>query len=631
MISVKQQKMTIWMIEQRAKDLNWFTDVWTVRATFRFHWHFRSFRSSILSFVMSIKGASYANVLGRYLMIQRMLPRLDMEILYNSFCQGILKTSKGYKYEYPMKWKLQREIKFHFGLHHGFWYFRHHVIKQGSSYCIASQSNFGISINFLYSPKVQMCDIHNFDCRQVDAFNKPWFFRIQQRYDPFWATRVGEAQNPGPDPFKLAIINPTAVLGKINDICTLECHMVALSENSATKSVQLETSQTWRNKGFKSIWSAPVAAHTWTFKEDEAKRGQASGVSIHSILPIRQSRIPLSDDLDRTRIVSAIVQCGKWPINIITIYGYPLCQKDSKHKTNQLLNEAANLADQSRLPTLIVGDFNVPCTELAAAQTLMQEGYIPLDQLYFNLYGQEMPFTCREATRPDQALVHFKLIPFVTHIEVNKTKIVPDHDPIAIHLSLPDAQPVTQNWNLPMSWIPYEPDPELVEIAFFQNWQPPRLTNTDNAMSDALKLWATTCEEAVDWTIRMQHKIDPNKYPQKCLPKTAKGRNQTRQIVKKPITCVAKACSGQYDPQTEMASFRLRHKIRQLRRLQSFQYRVRKLQHLESIKTETFVALKQEWTAITNAKGFKQGFSSWCIDIYRNLDITLRRFQMKIF
>ena len=602
-----------WMIEQRAKNLNWFTEEWTFRATDRFHWHLGSLRRSILSVMISIKGASYANVLGRYFMIQSVLPRLDMGSLCNSFCQRILKTIKGY--EYPMNWKLQREIKFHFGLHHGFWHIKHHVIRQGRFYCFASQSKIDISLCLLYRPKEKLCDIHNLDCRQIDAFNNPWIFRIQQRYDPFLSTRVGEAKNPGPDPFKLAIINPTAVLGKITDICTLECHMIALSENSATKSVQLETSQTWRNKGFRSIWSAPVAAHTWTFKEDEAKRGQASGVSIHSVLPIRQSRIPINDDLDRTRIISAIVQCGKWPIHIIAIYGYPLCQKDSKYKTNQLLNEAANLADQSRLPTMIVGDYNVPCTELAAAQTLMQDGYIPLDQLYFNLYGQEMPFTCREATRPDQALVHFKLIPFVTHIEVNKTKIVPDHDPIVLHLRLPDAQPVTQNWNLPMSWIPFEPDPELVEIAFFQTWQPPKLTSTENAMSDALKLWATTCEEAVDWTIRMQHKIEPSKYPQKCLPKLARGRNQTRQIVKKPITCVAKACSGQYDPQTEMASFRLRHKIRQLRRLQSFQYRVRKLQHLDSIKYETFVALQQEWTAITNAKGFKQGFPSWCIDI----------------
>ena len=260
---------------------------------------------------------------------------------------------------------------------------------------------------------------------QIEPSPIPSYPRIQPRKDPFWATQVGEASNPGPDPFKFEIVNPTAVLGKIDDICPLKTHVVALSENCATKSVQLETSQSWRNKGYKSIWSAPVATHTWSFKEDEANRGQASGVSLHSQIPIRNTRIPLSEELDQTRILSAIVQCGKWPIHIITIYGYPQCQRDSQNKTNQLLLEAANHAEQSRLPAIIVGHFNVPCTELSTTQ-----GYQTIEQIYCQLYGCEMPFTCRAATRPDQALVHPKILPYISYIEVNKTKVVPDHDPV---------------------------------------------------------------------------------------------------------------------------------------------------------------------------------------------------------
>lgn len=57
--------MMTWMIEHRAKNLNWFTKEWTFRATDRFHWHLGSYRRSILSVMISIKGASYANVLGR--------------------------------------------------------------------------------------------------------------------------------------------------------------------------------------------------------------------------------------------------------------------------------------------------------------------------------------------------------------------------------------------------------------------------------------------------------------------------------------------------------------------------------------------------------------------------------------
>ena len=462
-----------------------------------------------------------------------------------------------------------------------------------------------------------LCDNHKperEEC-QIGMLLSLWKFRIQKRHDPFFAIRVGEAENPGPEPFKFAIVNPTAVLGKIPDICSLQIHAVMLSENSATKSVQVESSNVWRNKGFKSIWSMPVAAHAWTFKEDEARRGQASGVSIHSRLPIRYTRITMNNDIDHTRLVSAVIQCGKWPIHVVTIYGYPLCQKDSKHKTNQLLLEAAAQVEQTGLPSMIVGDFNVPCEDLSAAQILFQEGRLTLASIFSRKYGNDMPMTCRESTRPDQAIIHPKLIPFVTHIEVNKTKVVPDHDPIIFHLTIPDEQPMTQNWNLPSSWLQYEPDPVLVEKAFLQNWTPPTSSNSESSLSDALKLWAMTCETAVDIAIKQQHCDNPEKFPQKCLPAKAKGRNQPRRLVKKPITCVSKACEGQYNPQIEMASFRLNHWIRQLRRLQSLQNRIRKLQNLEVIWTDTHQQLQQEWIAIKNAKGFQRGFPEWCANI----------------
>lgn len=174
----------------------------------------------------------------------------------------------------------------------------------------------------LYSFVHPLCDTHEFGpvVYQIGNLQLPRPNRIQWRYDPFWNVTIGEASNPGPGPFKIAVVNPTAVLGKIADICTLQAHVVTLSENSATKSVQVESSQTWRNHGFKTIWNTPVAAHTWAFKEDEARRGQASGVSIHSRLPIRNARIPISDSIDQTRLVSAVIQCGQWPIHVVAIY-----------------------------------------------------------------------------------------------------------------------------------------------------------------------------------------------------------------------------------------------------------------------------------------------------------------------
>lgn len=288
---------------------------------------------------------------------------------------------------------------------------------------------------------------------------------------------------------------------------------------------------------------------------------------------------------------------------------------DAKNKTNQILIEAAMQVEQTGLPALIVGDFNVSCQDLPVMQQLSQEGYQTMEQLFLKMYGCEMPFTCREATRPDQAIVHPKLIPFVSHIEVNKTKIVPDHDPLVFHISLPNEQPKTQNWNLPKSWIQYEPDPALVEFAFKQNWAEPQLSHEELSLSDALKLWATTCENSVDWALKMQHAENPEKFPQKNLPKNARGRHQTRKLIQRPITCIPQACDGQYNPQIEIASFRLKHWTRQLRRLQSFLQRIRKLQHLENLWPDVEKQLHQEWDAIVKAKGFKHSFPDWCFNL----------------
>ena len=79
----------------------------------------------------------------------------------------------------------------------------------------------------------QECDNHSSGNTSIEeGITFSFVPRIHRRKDPFWATRVGEAANPGPEAFRFAIINPTAILGKIQDICTLNAHVISLSENS---------------------------------------------------------------------------------------------------------------------------------------------------------------------------------------------------------------------------------------------------------------------------------------------------------------------------------------------------------------------------------------------------------------
>lgn len=73
-------------------------------------------------------------------------------------------------------------------------------------------------------------------------------------------TRVGEAGNPGPydygkqvenhDTIKLAVINPTAVNGKHDDIFDVGANIYCLAETSATSIIQKQMTIEARKRGF---------------------------------------------------------------------------------------------------------------------------------------------------------------------------------------------------------------------------------------------------------------------------------------------------------------------------------------------------------------------------------------------
>lgn len=138
------------------------------------------------------------------------------------------------------------------------------------------------------------------------------------RVSPLHACCIGEAANPGPPmiPFKIGLINPTSIYSKVDDIQSLQCHAIALSENSATKCVQDTIERQFRKSGINSVWSPPVAPHA-ACTYDTAKRGQASGVSLHSHYPMTSSVMTLEASIDPTRIVSSIVHVGPWHIHAV--------------------------------------------------------------------------------------------------------------------------------------------------------------------------------------------------------------------------------------------------------------------------------------------------------------------------
>ena len=445
-------------------------------------------------------------------------------------------------------------------------------------------------------------------------------------FHPSNGFRIGEAKNPGPEHdflLKCCLLNPTAILNKVDIITELDCQIFQVAENSATAAIQLAAHNDFKQKGYQTHWSPPVAAHGGVAHEENSYRGQATGVSLHSLHPIRSSRVKLPSDVDHTRIISTITQIGTWKIHFVTVYGYPSCHQKSKERTNALVQAAAFMIDQVNLPAILSGDFNHPLDTLGAGNTLDRCGFVNLQKKYHELYSQDMPHTCREVTSPDQVLISSDLQRYITAIVVDKQKAFSDHDPVIFHLRLPIKPPMKSVWRLPQTWLTFQPDTDLFETHFvrlaLQNNLP---LTTDSQVElqplpDALELWARVTESAVDATLREQHSKDPIAYPQKYLPTKCRGRVQPRKIKHKPYgDVIATSCHGQYDPPGEATSIHLKLVVRQTRRVQSLYYRMHKLALISSQLTDVQLQqLLQEWAAISKAKGFGTSFPHWCSNI----------------
>lgn len=233
-----------------------------------------------------------------------------------------------------------------------------------------------------------------------------------------------------------------------------------------------------------------------------------------------------------------------------------------------------------------------------------------------------MPMTCRETTCNDQMIVHPDLIPYLDQITVDKNKIFSDHDPVVGVFQFPGDIPKNFTLKHPTTWTSFDPDKEYMAIAFEyhakKNGLPIKATDTcdHQTLEGALLQWTKDIEKSVDWAIRMQHADNPEKFPTKNLPKQATGRAKTKKIIQKPmISWLKPACQGQYTPGATANSILLSQKVRQVRRIQSLTYRIKKLSVLENAFEDQHLQLQQEWKAILKAPGYRPNFPAWCANI----------------
>ena len=188
------------------------------------------------------------------------------------------------------------------------------------------------------------------------------------KYDYLLGTRVGEAGNPGPcdngtyveshDFVKLAVINPTAVFGKQDEIFGIDANCYCLAETSATVAIQKQMTVEARKNGFTPFWGPPVNSRQSFEFERPSFRGESLGTCLMTDLPARICPLDFTDDvISSCRLSHAIVRMGCIDTLVITIYGATGYSPDARKANDYLLASAFEIMTNTRLPTLIAGEF----------------------------------------------------------------------------------------------------------------------------------------------------------------------------------------------------------------------------------------------------------------------------------
>ena len=423
------------------------------------------------------------------------------------------------------------------------------------------------------------------------------------------ATCVGQAANPGPGmssspEIRWIHVNPTAIHGKVPMLHELGATILCCSETSATAHVQAITTKEFRALGVASIWSSPAAPHRQTDNPSPEIRGKATGLSMHSCLPIRKAP-GLSSTVYHaaSRLMRSFVSIGAQVVQVIQLYGYPKPAQDAKEATEKLAHAACTEAFELNMPTILVGDINHHPTTLPSFQVLLEQGYKTSEQLYREIHHEAQPPTCRGATRNDVFLVSKHIQPWITDVFVCQHTEFADHSPIGLAMKVPSGTLTKTILRRPHTWIDRMPATQAIQTTY-------EALKKEGPVN-SFATWASRCEQAVHKAIQKQHADDPDAHPFQGLKRAQRGRCKPPKFVKVPVSQPMKpAGPSQYNPQIAQASSAFRQCLRQLRRIQSLYRRLRKLHAAPELRPD-WTQMAQEWQAIMQAKILEMPFARW--------------------
>ena len=215
-------------------------------------------------------------------------------------------------------------------------------------------------------------------CYHWYIFSHCWFRIVSMsEFNQWLSIRVGEASHPGPSHVRIAVINPTAVYGKVDEIVEIGADAVICSETSLTISAQKSCQRSFDKHGFKCFWSCAVKSKKDLGDDRPSFRGEAAGTAILSKLESRQHRFEYKDEIWQScRISSAVLRIGSFEILVIAIYGFPDRNAQTIRLNDILLAHAYDMAAKSGLPFIVAGDFNTDVHQLPCFQNYKALGCV---------------------------------------------------------------------------------------------------------------------------------------------------------------------------------------------------------------------------------------------------------------
>ena len=289
--------------------------------------------------------------------------------------------------------------------------------------------------------------------------------------------RQGEASHPGPPSQPCSIIsfcitNPTCIARKSDTFRDLfkatQADVITCSETAATDCVQRSFSQEMKTVA-KVHWSPPVMSLSTSESGHQSQRGRASGVALLSKVPSRPARLKLPEEWTAcTRFVHCIVQIGQSHCQVIVLYCKPTSVPGAVDYNSDLMTMAIQQAALVPLPYIILGDLNMKVEQFNSWELMASRGCRSLDQIYQRLYAKQMPNTCRDATRIDNAILSPGLVPLVEQTEVLENTWLATHRPVFFQIKIPGQTLFACHLKFPKSFVDLDiPDDAWSEMQDF--------------------------------------------------------------------------------------------------------------------------------------------------------------------